>query len=111
MDKPKVGFPVFMTHIRGYLHDTSSAGQRRAKTDSTLGRTAGLPDRPSHAYIELVGKPGGKRPLGRYRRRWEDTKMDPGSGGMDWIHLAQYRDQWRALVNTVMNLRTSGRLL
>jgi hypothetical protein len=55
----------------------------------------------------LVGKPEGKRPLRRPRRRWEDTiKMDLreiGCGGMEWIDLAQDRDQWRALVNTVMN--------
>jgi hypothetical protein len=55
-----------------------------------------------------VEKPEGKRPLGRPRRRWEDDiKMDLreiGWGGMDWIDLAQDRDQWRALVNTVMNL-------
>ena len=54
----------------------------------------------------LVGKPEGKRPLGRPRRRWEDNiKMDlqevGGSG--DWMELAQDRDRWRALVNTVMN--------
>jgi hypothetical protein len=57
----------------------------------------------------LVGKPKGKRPLGRPRRRWVDyIKMDLreiGWDGMDWIHLAQDRDLWRALVNTVMNLR------
>jgi hypothetical protein len=57
----------------------------------------------------LVGKPEGKRPLGRPRRRWEDNiKMDLreiGWGGVDWIDLVQDRDQWRALVNTVMNLR------
>jgi hypothetical protein len=57
----------------------------------------------------LVGKPERKRPLGRPRRRWVDnTKMDLrgiGWGGMDWIDLAQGRDQRRALVNTVMNLR------
>jgi hypothetical protein len=57
----------------------------------------------------LVGKPGGKRPLGRPRRRWvHNIKMDLREirwDGMDWIHLAQHRDQWRALVNTVMNLR------
>jgi hypothetical protein len=56
-----------------------------------------------------VGKPGGKRPLRRPRRRWkDDNKMDyreRGWGSMDWIDLAQDRDQWRGLVNTVMNLR------
>jgi hypothetical protein len=62
-----------------------------------------------NACRTLVGKPDGKRPLGRPRSRWEDTiKMDLreiGLGGMDCIDLAQDRDQWRALVNTVMNLR------
>jgi hypothetical protein len=56
-----------------------------------------------------VGKPEGKRSLGRPRCRWEDNiRMDLreiGSGGMDWIDLDQNRDQWRALVNTVINLR------
>jgi hypothetical protein len=56
-----------------------------------------------------VVKPGGKRPLGRPRRRLEDNiRMDLreiGWGSMDWIDLAQDRDQWRALVNTAMNLR------
>jgi len=59
-------------------------------------------------YRVLVGKPEGKRPLGRPRGRWEDNiKMDlleMGCGGMDWIELAQGRDSWRALVNAVMNL-------
>ena len=57
----------------------------------------------------LVGKPEGKRPLGRRRRRWEDNiKMDlqeGGCGGMDCIDLAQDRDRWWTLVNAVMNLR------
>jgi hypothetical protein len=61
------------------------------------------------AYNILVGRPEGKRPLGRPRRRWEDNiKMDLreiGFGDMDWIYWAQGRDRWRALVNTVMNLR------
>jgi len=59
-------------------------------------------------YSVLVGKPEGKRSLGRPRRRWEDNiKMDfreVGCGGMDSIELAQNRDSWRALVNVVMNL-------
>jgi hypothetical protein len=61
------------------------------------------------AYRGLVGKPEGRRPLGRPRRRWEDNiKMDLREvkwRGMDWINLAQDRDRWRALVNAVMNLR------
>jgi hypothetical protein len=60
-------------------------------------------------YRILVGKPEGKRPLGRPRRRWEDNiKMDlqgVGCGGMDWIELAKDRDRWRTLVNAVMNVR------
>jgi len=62
-------------------------------------------------YRVLVGKPEGKRPLGRPRRRWEDViKMDlqeAGCGGMDWIELAQDRDRWRGHMNAVMNLRVS----
>jgi hypothetical protein len=60
-------------------------------------------------YRILVGRPEGKRPLGRLRRRWEDNiKMDIREIGIDkanWIELAQDRVQWRAFVNTVMNLR------
>ena len=55
----------------------------------------------------LVGKPEGKRPLGRPKRRWEDNiKMDiqEVEGGKDWMDLAQDRDRWWALVNMVMNL-------
>jgi hypothetical protein len=60
-------------------------------------------------YRLLVGKPEGKTPLGRPRRRWDDNiEMDlqeVGCGGMDWIELAQDRDRWRALTNALMNLR------
>jgi hypothetical protein len=60
-------------------------------------------------YRVLVGKPEGKRPLGRPRRRWEGgIRMDLreiGWGSVDWIQLAQDRDRWRAVVSAVMNLR------
>jgi hypothetical protein len=62
-----------------------------------------------NAYRILVRKPKGRRPLGRPRCRWMDNiKMDLreiGWSGMDWINLAQDRNQWRALVNSVMNLQ------
>jgi hypothetical protein len=60
-------------------------------------------------YKVLVGKPEGRRPLGRARHRWEDgVRMDLreiGLEGVDWIRLAQDRDWWRAVVSAVMNLR------
>jgi hypothetical protein len=64
-------------------------------------------DRDVHRV--LVGKPEGKRPLGRPRRRWEDNiKIDfqeVGGGGGDWMELAQDRNRWRALMGTVRNFR------
>jgi len=60
------------------------------------------------AYRVLLGRPEGKRLLGRLRRKWKNKiKMDllqVGLGGADWIGLAQYRDRWRELVNAVTNL-------
>jgi hypothetical protein len=60
-------------------------------------------------YRVWVGKPEGKRPLGRPRRRWEDNIkgdfQEVECGGMDWIELAQDRDRWWALVNVAMNLQ------
>ena len=60
-------------------------------------------------YIVLLGKPGGRKPLRRTRRRWVDNiRMDlqeVGCGYMDWIGLAQDRDRWRRFVSAVMNLR------
>jgi hypothetical protein len=64
-----------------------------------------------NAYGLLVGKPEGKIPLGRPRRRWVDNiRMDleeMGWGDVDWIGLAKDRNRWRALVNSVLNLRVS----
>jgi hypothetical protein len=62
-----------------------------------------------NAYTILVGKPEGKRPLGRLRRRWDDNirigHRKVGLGVVAWKHVAQDRDQWRVIVNTIMNLR------
>jgi hypothetical protein len=64
-----------------------------------------------NAYRTLVGKPEGKRSLGRPRRRWVDNiRMDLREirwDGVDWIDMAQDRDQYKALLNTIMNLRVS----
>jgi hypothetical protein len=74
-----------------------------------MGRACSTNGEKRNAFRILVGKPEGKRPLEINRCRWEDNiSMDLreiGWGGMDWIDLAQDRDQWRVLVNTVMKLR------
>jgi hypothetical protein len=70
-----------------------------------MGGACGTHGEVRGAYNILVGRPEGRRPLGRPRRRWEDNiKMDIGFGDVDWIHWAQDRDRWRAFVNTVMNI-------
>jgi len=72
------------------------------------GHIAGMGEERG-VYRVLVGKPEGKRLLGRLRRRWEDnSKMDlqeVGFGGMDWIELDQDRECWRELVNAILDLR------
>jgi hypothetical protein len=57
-------------------------------------------------YRVLLGKPEGKRPIGRPRRRWEDIKIlqEVGCGNMDWIDVVRNRDRWRGLVNAVLNI-------
>jgi hypothetical protein len=94
------------------LHDLHSSPSKIIMIKSRQMRWAGQVARMGekmNMYGILVGKPEGKRPLGRPRRRWVDNiKMDLteiGWGGIDWIGLAQDRDQWRTLVNRVMNLR------
>jgi hypothetical protein len=74
-----------------------------------MGRPCSTNGEKMNAYRILVGNPEGKKPLGRPTRRWvDDVKMDLraiGWGRMDWIDLAQDREQWRALVITIVNLR------
>jgi hypothetical protein len=74
-----------------------------------MGTACSTNDAKRNAYRILVGKPEGKKTLGRTRRRWVyNIKIDLreiGWDGMDWIDLAQDRERWRAPVNTVMNLR------
>jgi hypothetical protein len=75
-----------------------------------MGRACRTNGEKRNAYRILLGKPEGKRPLGKHRRKWVDNiKMDLrreiGWGGMDRIDLAQDRNQWRVLVNTVLNPR------
>jgi serine/threonine protein kinase HipA of HipAB toxin-antitoxin module len=76
--------------------------------DGFSGTTKARMGEERNVYRVLMGKPEGKKPLGRPRRRWEDRiRMDLREidwGSVDWIKLAQDRDRWRAVVNTVMNL-------
>jgi hypothetical protein len=93
------------------LHDLYSSPSIRiikARRMRWAGHVARMGEK-RNAYRLLVGKPEGRMPLGRPRRRWLDNiRMDlveVGWGDVDWIRLAQDRDRWRALVNAVLNLR------
>jgi hypothetical protein len=94
--------------VRIFKFDVVYIHSDQVKEDE-MGREGSTNGARRNAYRILVGNPEGRRPLGRPRRRWMDNiKMDLreiGWDGMDWIDLAQVRDQWRALVNAVMNLR------
>jgi hypothetical protein len=74
-----------------------------------MGRECSTNGEKSCAYRILVGKPEGKRPLGRRRRKWvnniKTNDREIGWNGVDWIDVAQDRNRWRVFVNTVMNLR------
>jgi hypothetical protein len=92
-----------------YLYSSPSiVGIFKSRRMRWAGHVARMGEK-RNAYRLLVGKPGGKRPLGRPRRRWVDNiRMDIGEvgwGDVDWIDLAKDRDRWRALVNSVLNLR------
>jgi hypothetical protein len=96
----------------GELHNLYPSPDRITQIKSRRMRWAGhvaCMGEGRNVYRILMGKPEGKRPLERPRRRWEDgIKMDLreiGCGGVEWIHLAQDRDLWRALVNVVMKFR------
>jgi hypothetical protein len=95
----------------GELHNLYSSPDIIRQIKSRRMRWAGhvaLMGEGRNMYRVLVGKPGGKRPLERPRRRWEDGIImdlrEIGRGGVEWIHLAQDRDLWWAVVNAVMNL-------
>jgi hypothetical protein len=94
-----------------FFHNLYSSPSIIRMTKSRRMRWAGHVARMGdkrNAYRILVGKPEGKRPLKRRRRRWVDIKTDLREvrwSGMDWLIWFRHRDQWRALVNMVMNLR------
>jgi hypothetical protein len=96
-------------HVSMYLYPSSSTIRMiKSRKMRWAGHVARIREK-RNAYRILVGTPEGKSPLGRPIRRWvNNIKMDLreiGWDGMDWIDLAQDRERWRALLNTVMNLR------
>jgi hypothetical protein len=88
--------------MQGHFKEVKSRRMRWAEHVARMGEERKV-------YKVLVGKPEGKRPLGRLRRRWEDgIRMDHreiGLGCVNWIRQAQDRDRWRAVVSAVMNFR------
>jgi hypothetical protein len=80
--------------------------QNNQVAEDEMGGPCSTKGEKRNAYRLWVGKPEGKRPLGRPRRRWVDNiRMEVGWGDVDWIGLAKDRNRWRAVVNSVLNLR------
>jgi hypothetical protein len=90
-------------------HPQISLGRSGQVKANEVGRACGTHGRGEKMYKVLVGKPEGKRLVGRPRLRWEDRiRMDLGEiglGGVDWIRLDQDRDLWQSVVSAVMKLR------
>jgi hypothetical protein len=105
-------YHLIIYHHNEELHDLYSSPNIiriiKSKRMRWAGQVARM-DEKRNAYRLLVGKPEGKRSLGRPRRRWVDNiRMDLGEvgwGDVNWIGLAQDRNRWRAVVNSVLNLR------
>jgi hypothetical protein len=105
---PKIRKPGLMSDFHSLYSSPSIIRMIKSRRTRWTGHVARMGEK-QNAYRILVGKPEGKRPLGRPRHRWVDNiKKDLreiGWCGMDWVDLAQDRDQWRAPVNMVVNLR------
>jgi hypothetical protein len=99
---------IYYTAVHILYFSPNIISQIKSRRMRWVGHVARMGEE-RNVYRVLVGKPEGKRPFRRPRRRWEDgirkDLREPGQGSVDWIQLAQDRDRWRALVNTVMNLR------
>jgi hypothetical protein len=102
------GRKLHSEELRGLYSSPSIIRIMKARRVRWVGHVARMGEK-RNAYRLLVGKPEGRRPLGRPRRRWLDNirmeLVEVGWGNVDWIGLAQDRDRWRALVNAVMNLQ------
>jgi hypothetical protein len=99
---------LFNEELHNFYSSPSIIRMIKSRRMKWAGHVARMGEKRNACMI-LVGKPEGNRPLGRPRRRWVDNiKMnlsEIGWDGMDWIDLAQDRDRWRALMNTLMNFR------
>jgi hypothetical protein len=106
---PDPSFTINYNILFVFLSDSSRSIIRIIKSRTRWAGHVARTVEKRYVYRLFVGKPEGKRPLGRPRRRWVDNiRMDLGDvgwGDVDWIGLANDRNRWRALVNSVLNLR------